>query len=238
MKHVVYFLIFFFFSFVSTAEPISQAHLPPSFIASYDLIKNGLPVAETQYRFEKTDNSADFSSTTELTGIAAWFSEDKASERSLLEITEKQIQVKHFQYQQSGKEELTIKSQFDQTSQQVTTRINQHAEVITSFTSPTWDKLSMLLALVSHASVSETSLEIDTLDKTEIRQYLVTHTGEQEIELDEDNWVKTMRWQRVNKNRKTVFYLDPAQHFIPVKIEQYKRDKRRATLLLKEIQWL
>ena len=238
IKRLNILLLAWLFSQTALAEPIKPVDLPPAFSASYELIKNGLPVAETNYRFEKNKNSAEFTSNTELTGIAAWFSDEQANERSQLQLTKQQVQITHYHYQQTGKDARTIESQFDQTAMIVTTKVNQQAESKTSFTTQTWDKLSMLLALMSHAAANEQKLEISTLDKTEIRQYQLTRIAEQEIELDEDVWVKTIRWESLYKNRKTVFFLDPTRHFIPLKIEQFKRDKRRATLLLKEIQWL
>jgi len=237
MKPQLCLLLVVLFSQATIADNIKPDDLPPAFTASYELLKNGLPVAETRYRFEKETNSATFTSNTELTGIAAWFSDEKASEDSQLSFAEQQVQVTHYHYQQSGKKEHTINSQFDHAAMQIKTKIDQQTKVKTAFTAPTWDKLSMLLALMSHAPSNKKELEINALDKTEIYQYQLRRTGEEEIELDEDIWIKTIRWERQHKNRKTVFFLDPKQYFIPIKIEQFKRDKRRATLLLKEIQW-
>lgn len=220
-----------------TDGSITAADLPPAFSASYELQKNGLPVAETNYTFSKTQPSAVFKSDTRLTGMASWFSNEQVTETSQLVLQANSIQVRHYQYLQTGNDNLSINSLFDPASQKINTTINQQPPVITDYHPPVWDKLSMLIALMSSAARLDKKLQLQTLDKGLIKKYQLIQKGYQEIEIDEDQWIKAQVWQRQHKNKKTVFYLDPSAHFLPLKIEQYKRDKRRATLLLKEIQW-
>jgi len=237
MRRLNLFLVVLLFIPLASAQSISPAQLPPAFNASYDLLKKGLPIAETQYQFSKNSTSALFNSNTQLTGMAAWFSDEQLSESSQFEFSNNQVRVVSYQYHQTGKKALSINSIFNKDKENIVTRINQQTAINTDYQTPVWDKLSMLIVLMASANHENKSLQFNAIDNGEIKSYQLSKTGVKEIELDEDNWIKTIRWQRINKNRKTVFYLDPKQHFLPVKIEQYKRDKRRATLLLKEIQW-
>lgn len=220
----------------STAEAISPKDLPAGFTAQYELFKSGLSLAERQYDFTKTDHIAHFSSTTRLTGLAAIFNNDQVDETSTLDLSGQQVQVTEYQYSQIGKKQQLINSSFNFQQQLITTIINGQPAIKTHYTQLVWDKLSILLALISAANDSEKTLTFQSLDKGQIKQYKLNQAGRKEIELYDDEWIDTIIWTREHGNKKVIFYLDPSNS-VPVKIEQYKQQKLQATLLLKALKW-
>lgn len=216
---------------------ITPADLPTSFNVSYEFFKNGIPVAERHYTFKRTSNTASLTAITRLTGFAALFSDDNVSETSQFNLAGDHVQVVTYNYLQTGSKNLTIRSEFNIEKQLINTSINNNPAVVTPYTEMTWDQLSSFILLMSAVGDDVEEINTQIIDKGEIRQYNLKKTGNREIELDDDTWVNTVTWERHGPRKAIKFYLDPSAHYLPVKIQQYKDTKLRATLLLKSIKW-
>jgi len=221
----------------STAIKAGEAQTLPAknFNAVFELYKSGLLVAESQYIFRQ-QQQPNFKSSSHLKGFVSLFNESEIAEQSFFDTSKNHIRLTQYQYKQTGDNNKQISSLVDWKRQRITTIRNDQKEIITPFKNTIWDKHSLLLALMSNAQKNDKELNLQVLDKGIVKLYKFIYTGSKEIELDEDEWVVTSVWQRQTGNRKTVFYLDPKNHFIPLKIEQHK-NQQQATLWLKEINW-
>ena len=215
----------------------TEIRIPLAFTAHFELYKNGLHVADTKYQLSKKDNNFLFRSVTKLTGLLSLFSDDKITEESTFEVSDKKFNLIKYQFIQSGGTQLTINSTVDVKKKNISTVINNDNPHISKFTQQPWDKLSVLLALMTSVKDQKETISFKVLDKSEIKNYDFTYAGTKEIELEEDEWKQTVLWARQGDTKKTIFFLDPNAYYIPIKIEQFKNNKLTATLLLSELTW-
>jgi len=221
----------------STAIKAGEVQTLPlkNFNAVFELYKNGLLVAESQYKYRQ-QQQPNFESSSQLKGFVSLFKKNKIAEKSFFDASSSHVQLTQYQYLQTGDNNKQITSLIDWERQRITTIKNDQQKIVTPFKNTIWDKHSLLLALMSNTQKNSQELNLQVLDKGLIKHYKFIYSGNKEIELDEDEWVVTSVWQRQTGNRKTIFYLDPKNHNIPLKIEQHK-NQQQATLWLKEINW-
>ncbi len=229
--------VFLICSTTVTAETI----FPPAFDATYEMNKSGLVVAETKYQLSHQQQTL-FASVTLLTGFSSLFGNDKITEESLFKATTPAtiptaIQLQQYQFHQTGDESKSINSTVNWQQQNITTTINEQAPIISVFADTLWDKHSIFLALMTHANNQKQALVFNTLDKGLVKTYNFKFIGTKEIELDDDEWKPVAIWQIENFKKKLIFYLDLNDHFIPLKIEEYRHSRLRATLWLTELNW-
>ena len=226
-------------TFLKADELISR--FPADFSARYELYKNGLPLAETEYRLSR-QKQIRFSASTELTGLMSLFGDDSILEETLFDITSpKEIKIRHYQFEQSGNSPQSINSAVNWQTKTISTTINDKPVLNNTFKHAFWDKHSVFLALMIHASSDKDTLSFPTLDQGEIKQYKFRLIGQKEIEVsdgtNDDVLINTVVWENIRNSKKTLFYLDPSESYIPLKIEQYKDQQLRATLWLNELKW-
>lgn len=231
MKHFFIGVLFICYSAVN-----AETLLPPAFNATFDLHKSGLTVAQIQYNLTHKQPSL-FKAHTTLSGLASIFSNDEIIEESSFNLTPASPQLIHYRLKQTGKENKNINSVINWQQKNITTTINRQAAINNTFTNTLWDKNSVLLALMVHAGNKYKSLTFTTLDEDSIKEFKFDYIGTKDIELDNDEWKTTSIWQRKNNNKKIIFYLDPKDHYIPLKIEEYRNQRLRATLWLTELNW-
>jgi len=238
MKKPLQLLLFFLFlNPVVQASPATQ-HIPENFTATFVLYKSGFPIAETQYRLTRDKKTATFLHVSKPSGFTSFFSENKVEEQSTLDISENSIKVKKYQLTQTGDKNISISSTFNWNNKTISTINNKQAATKTHFEHYLWDKLSTLLALISYAHDQSKSIFLQSFDGVNIKKYELKYAGQKEIELDDDEWIRTDIWKREDGKKQVIFYLNPDENYFPVKIEQFKHQKLRATLLLKELKWL
>jgi len=216
----------------------SKPHIPKNFSAQFELYKSGFPIADTQYHFSNNNNIAIFTHISEPGGLTSFFSSNRIEEQSILDTTDNTLKVKSYHYKQTGDKKMQISSVFNWSNKTLSTTKNKQTTVSQTFEPPVWDKLSSLLGLMSSAQDQSKDIYLPTLDDIDIKKYRLKYIGKKEIETDEDEWITSHIWRREDNNKAVIFYLDPNNHYFPVMIEQYKSQKLRATLLLKELKWL
>jgi len=218
------------------ASPATQ-QIPKDFTAQFALYKNGFPIAETEYRLTREKNNVTFLHVSLPSGLSSFFSKDRVEELSTLELSDKLLKVKKYQLTQTGDKNINIKSVFNWENHTISTSHGTNAVIKSHFNNYIWDKSSTLLALIAYAHDTSKSILLQSFDGSEVTNYELKYAGQREIELDDDEWVNTDIWKRDDGKKQVVFYLDPNSNYFPVRIEQYKRQKLRATLLLKELKW-
>ena len=230
-------LLFIGVFLICSATVTAETFFPPAFNATYEINKSGLVVAETKYQLSHQQQTR-FTSVTLLTGLASLFSNNKITEESVFKTTTPvTIQLQQYQFQQTGDDSQSINSVISWQQQSITTTINKETPIISSFTQTLWDKHSAFLALMTHANDQKKSLVFNTLDKGIIKPYNFKFIRTKEIELDDDEWKQAVVWQIENHKKRVIFYLDPNNHYIPLKIEEYRNSRLRATLWLTELNW-
>lgn len=209
---------------------------PANFTARYELHKSGLAIAETQYQLSRDQQNIFFDSVTQRKGLFSLFGDERITEKTLFTISDTHnIQLKSYQYSQTGEKIKTVHSHVDWDKQSISTVIDNHPPSTIRFNDMIWDKHSVLLALMSQAKGKKKLLSFQVLDKSIVKTFEFSFIGTKEIEFNEDEWKISTVWQRSHQSRTTIFYLDPTTAFIPLKIEQYKNKKLRATLWLTEL---
>ena len=236
MKAIQYLLIALMLTSPATQATDLKPEIPALFTAHFELYKSGIPVANTTYQLSKKDNYY-FQSTTKLKGLFSLFSDEEITEKSSFQITSTDYYPVNYSFQQTGENPLSVSSTTNLKDKTISTTINNQAPVKITFDEVPWDKLSILLALMNSAKDQDSTLSFDVLDRGQIKNYSFSYAGIEEIELEEDEWKKTVLWKRQDKNKETIFFLDPERHYIPVKIEQFKNHKLNATLWLQQLIW-
>lgn len=237
MKHFLTGVLFIYCAALNAEN--GSTPFPANFNAVFGLYKNGFMVAETKYSLLRQQNELTFTANTTLSGFASLFDDSAITETSRFDTSSADVvKLASYQFEQTSDEKKSINSIINWQQHNITTRINQQAAIITSsFTPPIWDKHSVFLALMTQAHNSKGALLFNALDEGIIKQYRFTFIGTKEIELGIDEWKKTVLWQTESGYKTIIFYLDPNNHYVPLKIEQYKKRKLRVTLWLKELIW-
>ena len=236
MKLIAFFLASLLLSSFAQATDL-RTGIPASFVAQFELYKSGLPVANTTYQLSGKDNHYSFQATTRLKGLLSLFSDKQIIETSVFQLSSSEYYPLSYQFQQTGDKAKSIKSTINSEDKTISTIINNQPPININFKQPPWDKLSILLALMTSANGHDDKLAFEVLDRGKIKNYDFIYAGIEEIELEEDEWKKTVLWKRQDNNKKTLFFLDPGRRYIPIKIEQFKNQELTATLWLKELIW-
>lgn len=225
------------------AKAIALSDLLPAHRAQYSLYKSGFPVAESRFHLTYEDGKIDYSSETELSGLASLFSNDQIKEHSRLILHDGDIRLLSYSYQQTGDTTKNMETQLDWSGFKITTTIDQAHTIQTPFNGAVWDKLSVNLALIYHVKLTPASeqpeaVEFQLTEDGQMKSYRFEYIGKREIEVHSNEWIKTVIWKRLHDaNKSTIIYLAPALHYLPVQMEQYKHDKLRATLKLDQADW-
>ena len=229
------------FIFVMTANAGTlSSDLPAPFIATFELYKSGLLVAETRYQLRKTPEEIRFESNTQLRGLISLFKDASINELSLFDTSSSnKIRLQRYDFLQSGNNRQHINSIIDWTKRRVSTTINNKAATYITFNQTLWDKNSIILALISNADKNLKQLSFQAISQGTIESYNFVNLGLKNIDVNEDEhdeeWKSVSIWQRRYENKSIIFYLDPLINYLPVKIEKFKNQQLEATLWLTEL---
>lgn len=213
--------------------------LPPPYHASYQLLKNGIPVANADFVLKYDEQRIHFSSVSKVSGLAAMFRKDEIHESSVLDRQHNPPRLIEYQYRHTGgKKKRAVSIRIDWQSKTAQT-INDGKSTNTPVTEPLWDRFSIQLPIMHAAGRSHDKQQFKVIDKNQLKVFTVEYLGHEKIETNLDQWIETDQWQSQaeSSTRKTVFWLAPNQHYLPIKIEQYKNGDLNATLLLSNVQW-
>lgn len=221
----------------------SRIHaLPPEFTATYYAETYGMVVAQAKYILKHKKDGINFSQHSEPVGLAALFSDEALDESSELSLHNNQLLLDQYTYIQKGDRknrnvQLNIKWR-DSEDKKLAGTISGTAsgnQLHLETSAPVWDTLSFQIPLMLNTRLNSAPQEHAILVKGDLKYYTFITHGSEEVSI-KDHIIKTIKVERRdNKEDDPIyFWVAPELNNIPVKIEKWKKNKPRITMLLNE----
>lgn len=206
------------------------------FEVEYDVGNNVISAGSATLRLAKQGDEWVYSLKTKPTGVFKLTGKGKIQEVSVFSVsdsTEKlQLKPQKYTYRQDEETRRSVDAWF--TDNQLTYK-RRGEEFTESFSDPVLDRLSVTLTVIDE--LKKNNFEKATLqvfDNGKVKTMLFTNEGTETV----DTRMGPLETVRVRSNavggatRHTTTWFAPALDYVPVKIEQYKRDKLVARLTL------
>ncbi len=238
MKKIFYILWLFSISLSCYAF-----QLPSDFEATYRVNKYDTTIAEMKLTLEQTDNSIVYKSHSETRGLAAIFSSEEINETSHL-LWNADLRTPHlhkYQYQRKNKKKRNQQFILDWSD-------NNTALVKGAFGNNTfqleikdyvWDRLFVQLVIASDLQEAEKinkKYSYNIIDNAHLTQYHFEYIINEKINIDNNSY-ETVKFKRTHAsgNRITYFWLSKELHYLPVRIEQYRKGELDLNMTLSNI---
>lgn len=214
---------------------VRSAPVPIPFIAEYQVTKGVMSVGSTtRILHDKGEGNFVFESITKPGGIAKLFTRGKVVERSYWRLQESNLVPHEYTYQNSSDQKRDVKLIFNWQAFEVTNIINGDPWTM-ELEENTLDKLLYQLAIMYDLSAGKDSLIYRVADGGTMKTYNVAISGTERLttELGVFDTVKVV----ITKNKRTTTLWCAQQlQYLPVRIEQRKKDDGPITANLIELQ--
>lgn len=219
--------------------PLQGFALPDEFTASYSLESYGLTVARATYVLEHQSKGLKFSQHSETVGFASLFKNETLDETSLLSLHDNQLLLDEYSYIQKNSDknrDVSFKiSWVTNNRNKLTGNVNGTIggeKFNLNIDKPVWDTLSFQIPVMTNTTEQPSNWKASMLVKGQLKNYeFITH-GTETISIS-GNTIKTIKVERKTEDKDPVFFwLAPAFHNIPVKIEKWKNNKAYITMQL------
>ncbi|MDH3714283.1 MAG: DUF3108 domain-containing protein [Gammaproteobacteria bacterium] len=210
----------------------------PEFVATYRVEKSGLS-ARIVMTLRRDGSFWRFESHSEPTGLLALFDRAYVSESSMLEQRAAGLRPIAYEYN-AGKRpsKRDVASFFDWKNG--TLKSNRGDELRSEeLLNGTFDRLSVLLAIVAQLRAGAVDMEIPVAHKGNIRTRRFVHEEDELIKVVAGSF-ETARVRELrtgHSSRNTVSWFAPGEHYLPVRMDQYKEDKHVGRVELIEVRW-
>jgi len=220
---------------VALERSASADELKP-FRASYTWVWHGMTVAESKLQLQQKDDTWVYQSRSEPRGIGRVMSE-RPVQRSVMRITEAGVQPLSYQADDgtsSTKRDANVT--FDWSAGHIS-GVYEDKKVDMSLSPGVQDDLSIQIALMVALLRGHTPERFALLDGNSVRQYRYLREGEQTLQTPIGS-IATIVYasQKEGSPRVTRFWCAPARGFIPMKVEQKRKDEVEWTLLIESVQ--
>ena len=220
---------------VALERSASADELRP-FRASYTWVWHGMSVAESKLQLQQKDDTWVYQSRSEPRGIGHVMSE-RPVQRSVMRITEAGVQPLSYQADDgtsSTKRDANVT--FDWSAGHIS-GVYEDKKVDMSLSPGVQDDLSIQIALMVALLRGHTPERFALLDGNSVRQYRYLREGEQTLQTPIGS-IATIVYasQKEGSPRVTRFWCAPARGFIPMKVEQKRKDEVEWTLLIESVQ--
>ena len=214
------------------ALPVSA---PADYEASYLVEKYNTQVARLSYRLQHKGEQLVFTTQAKVTGFAALFRDDSATERSVL-MNASPPRLLSYQYRQSGGKknrntQLNVNWRGD-------TGLVQGDYAGAAFTETVqgavWDPLSVQLALMRDMVTKQPPFHYQVIHHGQLKQYDFEPLANDTLEINEV-FYDAVVLQRKHNNRLTRFWLAKDYQYIPLQIETYKNGELDTRILLDSV---
>ena len=217
------------------AGSVSADELKP-FRASYIWIWHGLTVAESKLQLQLQGDTWVYESRSEPRGIGRMMSM-RPVQRSVMRVTATGVQPLSYQADDgtsSTKRDANVT--FDWSTGRITGVYEDH-KVDQPLSEGIQDDLSVQIALMVALLRGTTADQFSLLDGNSIRQYRYTREGEETLNTPIGS-VATLVYgsQKEGSPRVTRFWCAPAYGFIPMRVEQKRKDEVQWTLQIESVQ--
>jgi hypothetical protein len=206
------------------------------FQASYTWVWHGLTVAESKLQLQQKDDTWVYQSRSEPRGIGRMMSE-RPVQRSVMRITPAGVQPLSYRADDgtsSTKRDADVT--FDWSAGHVT-GVYEDKPVDMSLSRGVQDDLSIQIALMVALLRGHTPEQFSLLDGNSVRQYRYLRKGEAMLQTP-IGAIATIIYasQKQGSPRITRFWCAPSHGFIPMKVEQKRKDEIEWTMLIESVQ--
>lgn len=206
------------------------------FRASYTWIWHGLTVAESKLQLRVQGDTWVYESRSEPRGIGRVMSE-RPVQRSVMRVTDAGVQPLSYQADDgtsSTKRDADVK--FDWSTGLITGVYEDH-KVDRPLTPGVQDDLSVQIALMVALLRGSTADQFALLDGNSIRQYRYAREGEETLHTPIGSVATIVyRSQKEGSPRVTRFWCAPSYGFIPMRVEQQRKDEVEWTMQIQSVQ--
>lgn len=206
------------------------------FQASYDWIWHGMTVAVSRLQLEHSDTHWTYRSKSEPRGIGRMFSERPVSE-SVLDVTADGVRPLSYKADDgtaATKRDANI--QYDWQNNRVT-GVNEDAKVDMAIPPGIQDDLSIQIALMVALIRGQTPDKFSLLSGSQVREYHYSREGEETLQTPLGKLPTVIyRSEKQYSPRVTRFWCAPSLGYIPLKVEQKRKDEVEWTMQVQSVQ--
>jgi len=226
-----------------TCAPASGA-LPPDYTATYDVEKYSIRVGRSTITLEQADNRIHYSQEVKLVGFAALFKKDHVAEDSWLRKSKKNhFLLEKYQYIHTNGdrdrdvliEGSWLLSDDDHLSGVLKGTVSGNP-VSVQTRDATWDNFSFQLALMNDISAGKSGFSYNVISRGRLKKYTFSMIGPEPIKINAKRY-ETVKLERNDGRKKTLIWLAPELHYIPVLIETYKDNDLETKVIIDTAQF-
>ena len=201
----------------------TAAQTPTPFTAHYQVTKGVMSVGSTIRTLQDKGNGQFvFESVTKPGGIAKLFTRGKVVERSYWRLDGNKLVPHEYIYQNSSDQKRDVKLLFNWEQNEVTNIINGDPWKM-ELEESTLDKLLYQLAIMYDLTAGKTSLNYKVADGGTMKTYDIKITGMERVSIDLGDF-NTVKVVVTKSKRQTTLWCAKELQFLPVRIEQRKKD--------------
>ncbi len=195
----------------------------PNFTATYDVTKAGIALGEMKSEYKVENDNYSYSSTTEPTGIASWFSSETIIETSNGTLTDNNYIPSSYTYKRSGgKKDETTAITFDYDNK-IAKNTTDNKTINIQIDSSITDRQIVQVLLMHDMLLKKDNLNYSVINKQEIKPYSFEILNEEVIESALGTFKTTpVVRKRKDSSRETTLWLAHELFYIPIKIKQTK----------------
>jgi len=225
------------YQYTALPASASAAAQVPAFTARYTLTKGDMTIGMRQLKLSRDlPGEYEFVSTTETAGIAAIFKDDKIFESSLGAYDGEKIVPRLYRYQHTGKKkDRQVRIKFDWDDLKATNIIGSKRWSM-PVVYGTQDKLVYLISMMQDLMDNHRKFQYKIADGGKLKTYRFKILGKEKVStpIGEFSAIKIRRIRKDNKRNTIIWYADQL-HYLPIKIEQRKKDGTPYTMLLEQL---
>lgn len=215
---------------------VSAAPLP-EFDAVYSVEKSGMS-ARMVMTLRRDGIMWRFATRSEPRGLLSLFDAAYVRESSVLEQRAAGLRPVSYEYQAKKKpSERDVMSDFDWESGTLKSKRGSKPRDA-ELKSGTFDRLSVLLEIIAQLRTGAATMEIPVASRGRIRTRRYVNEEEEQIDVGERSF-RTVRVRelRGKGKRHIVSWFAPTEHYLPVRMDQYRKDQHVVRVELVEVRW-
>lgn len=212
------------------------------FEVEYEVGNNMISAGSATLQLARQGEEWVYSLKTNPTGVFKLTGKGKIQEVSVFSIDNStgtlKLQPQRYTYRQDEEARRSVDAWFDWNEKQLTYK-KRGEEVTEEISDPVLDRLSVTLTVMDSLRANDfAKAELKVFDNGRVKTMLFANEGEEMVETKMGN-MKTIRVKSnsvSSSTRHTITWFAPDLDYVPVKIEQFKRDKLVARLTLSKLQ--
>ena len=210
---------------------------PPPFDATYSLSRNGIHLGANRLQLERNGDAWRYASTITPGGLISLFVADTVEEESHWRLHDGAIRPLSYRYHRfGGKKERRVELSFDWNDRQVVNDVGGDRWSM-AIPAGTLDKLVYQVAIMLDLGRGERKMTYAIADGGRLKHYHLKVTGEETLETPLGP-LRTLRVERTKESSKktTRLWCAPELRYLPVKIEQVKKEGETLRMTIESLQ--